>query len=359
MTPNKSAIAAILLCVTTVPSFAQWTLEPLFTLAPGSRTYLPATGDNNQRGMDYNPVTGHLLLSDRTGGLFLRVLDGATGADLGTMNTTGITGGTFALNMIRVAGDGAIYGANLTTDSSSATQPLKIYRWADETAAPVLVYQGDPSNGDTATPSNRRYGDNFDVRGSGTGTQLLLASRAGTVATILTTADGINFSSTKISTTAPVGSMGLGSAFGDGETFLGDVTGAPSPTRLIAYDLAAGTGTLQTSYGTADSMGPIAYDAANKLIAGVSLNATPTKDTVLLYDVSSGSAVLQDTESFPLDQANGNGVGSLDFGNGRLYALDANNGIMAFTVTQVPEPGTVALGVLGLGAVVAGARRRK
>ena len=54
---------------------------------------------------------------------------------------------------------------------------------------------------------------------------------------------------------------------------------------------------------------------------------------------------------FPLDLANANAVGSVDFGNGRVYALDANNGIIAFTVTQVPEPSTYALllaGVMGL-----------
>ena len=34
-------------------------MTPLWSLAPGSRAYLTSSG-NNQRGMAYNPVTGHL-----------------------------------------------------------------------------------------------------------------------------------------------------------------------------------------------------------------------------------------------------------------------------------------------------------
>lgn len=327
-------------------------------LAPGDRSYLPAIGDSNQRGLDFNPSTGHLLLTDRTGGLFVHVLSGATGADLGTLNTTGISGGTFSLSQIRTAADGTIYGANLTTDSSSGTQPLKIYRWANESAVPQLVYQGDPSNGDAAA-TNRRFGDNMDVRGSGTGTQILLASRSGTVATILTTSDGINFSSTKITTDAPAGSMGLGTAFGNGNTFLGDANGTPSPTRLISYDLNTGTGTLQTSYGTANAIAPIGFDPANNLLAGISLNPTGTKDTLVLYDLSGGTASLQDSKSFPLDNANSTGTGAVDFGDGKVYALDVNNGIVAFNVTQAPEPGTIALGLFGLAVFATAAQRRR
>jgi hypothetical protein len=233
---------------------------------------------------------------------------------------------------------------------------LRVYRWANEGAAPTLVYQGDPSNGElqTVTPSNRRYGDNLDVRGSGTGTQILLGSRNGSVAALLTTADGVNFTNTRIDG-ATAASMGLAVAFGTGNTFYGDVTGAP--TRQFSFDPTLGTITAGLTYTIPNSVGPIGFDSANNLIAGISLNTSPAADTLVLYDVSTGTAVLQDTETYPQDKANGNGVGSVEFANGRLYALDVNNGILAFDV--VPEPSTYAL--IGAGAVVLGliSRRRK
>src|SRR5688572_27751835 len=85
-------------------------------LAPGSSAF--NTTGNTERGLAYNPVTGNLVLASRAGGNHVRVLSGATGADLGGFDTTGVTGGTFALNMIGVADDGAIYACNLSTSAA-------------------------------------------------------------------------------------------------------------------------------------------------------------------------------------------------------------------------------------------------
>jgi hypothetical protein len=60
-----------------------------------------------------------------------------------------------------------------------------------------------------------------------------------------------------------------------------------------------------------------------------------------------------DFENFPVDLANTNTAGSLDFGNGRLYVLDTGNGLLAL---QVPEP--TSLAVVGLGALALTIRRR-
>src|SRR6266480_1849809 len=80
-------------------------------LAPGEGGYTFLGTANNERGIAYG--NGHLYLVSRNGGNFIRILDQGTGADLGSLNTSGISGGTFLVNMAGVGGDGAIYVANL------------------------------------------------------------------------------------------------------------------------------------------------------------------------------------------------------------------------------------------------------
>lgn len=75
-------------------------LQPLATfgphgdgsLRPGDRTYLTADGNFRQRGMAYNPLTGHLLVvnSDPSNGPAVRVLNGTTGADLGQLDMSSL-----------------------------------------------------------------------------------------------------------------------------------------------------------------------------------------------------------------------------------------------------------------------------
>jgi hypothetical protein len=306
-------------------------LTPLWKIAPGDRAYV--SNDNNQRGVAYNPATGNVLLVSRTGGNRIYVLDGRTGAELRQLNvdTTVISGGTFVVNMIGVSDDGVVYAASLTTDS--AATGLSVYRWENDStnAVPTRAYRGDPSAGD-ADATNRRFGDSFDVRGAGANTQILLASRAGKIVSILTTTDGFDFTPTVITTDAAAGDLGISVAFGRGNSFWG--TAPARPLRLIDFDLTAGTGTTRQSIGNADvptAVTSLAVNAAADLLAGITLE---TPDTVRLYNLASlpNPPTLVDQEVFPADNTNGNGTGSADFGGGRLYALDTNNGLVAFNV---------------------------
>ena len=84
------------------------------------------TTGNTERGVAHGKVmTGSKSLEDRVfvvsrnGGLFVKVLDGLTGADLGELNTTGVTGGLFALNDVEVSADGKVFACNLSTNASS------------------------------------------------------------------------------------------------------------------------------------------------------------------------------------------------------------------------------------------------
>src|SRR5882672_9653467 len=80
-------------------------------LAPGEGGYAFLGTANNERGLAYG--NGHLYLVSRSGGNNVRILNPTTGADLGGLDVTGITGGTFAVDMVSVGADGAIYVGNL------------------------------------------------------------------------------------------------------------------------------------------------------------------------------------------------------------------------------------------------------
>jgi DNA/RNA endonuclease YhcR with UshA esterase domain len=120
--------------------------------------------NNTERGAAYNPATDNVVVVSRAAGPSLRILHAGTGEERGTMNVTGISGGTFALSEIAITEDGQIFAANLTTDA--AASPARIYRWRNERAMPELVFSGAlpaPSANWTAG----RYGDGIGVYGSG------------------------------------------------------------------------------------------------------------------------------------------------------------------------------------------------
>jgi hypothetical protein len=352
MKTGTSAVALLVL-LTVVATAGAYTLQPISTfgdngwLAPGSRPYL--ANDNNQRGMAFNATSNHVYVVNRTGGLSIPILDGTTGADVGTLSTTGIAGGTFVLSTIAVAEDGAIYGANLTTNS--ATSALKIYRWADESATPALVYSGSPT-----TTTGVRFGDTLAARGAGVNTQLVMGTGAtANTFSIFTTADGTTFGANYMTTTGPAnGAFRLGTDFGIGNTVWGRTPGGTVLGWIEAAEFDLGTKTAARIAGapftpTANGEALLAIDPGRNLLATADISG----GQVRLYDISDptfGIAAHQ-TLVFPgTHNTNGNGTGQMDWGNydgdGRLYVLDSNNGVRAYEI--VPEPASLLLIVGGL-----------
>jgi endonuclease/exonuclease/phosphatase family metal-dependent hydrolase len=302
-------------------------IEPLWELPPGSRPYLTNT-DNLQRGVAYNPITDRLILVSRLESTVLqtiRLLNAANGEDAGELISTGISGGTFVLSKIGVAEDGAIYAANFGTYSLS--NPFKVYRWADESAVPTVAFFGDPGKG-----NNQQWGNALDVRGTGANTQILLPTR-GTIAAVLTTANGTSFSSTVLTTDAPAGAFYHGVAFGPGNTFWGKTNSGP--LREMRFDLAAGTATTIRTINPPDfpaAVSPIAVDPVNLLLAGIAIDEP---DTVQLFDIAATNSppVWLGSINTPADNPNTLFQGALDFYHGgRLFALNVNNGLSAFNI---------------------------
>ncbi|MGK0188550.1 MAG: hypothetical protein ACI9R3_004361 [Verrucomicrobiales bacterium] len=325
-------------------SIAAPSLDAAWSILPGDRDYVTDNSDsataNTQRGMAFNKATSNVLLVSRAAGTELWVLDGATGEEKHFMDTIDVSGGTFPLSLIGVGDDGAVYGANLSTSTSNVN--FKIYRWADdaEDTLPNVAFEGDPAGIDEETGNSlnaQRWGDSFDVIGSGVDTRILVGSRASATVAIFTTEDGENFSPTLIDGVAN-GSGSLGVAFDGSDAMLSTIGSAA--LRRAEVDVALGTVKTSQTFppsAVATTVSPIAADAENRLLAGINLVGGP--DSVLLYDISdlgTGPVLLSEV-SLTIDQPNTNGVGALDFGDGKLFALDTNNGLYAFTVEDSGE----------------------
>ena len=324
-------------------------------LAPGEGGYTFLGTANNERGMAYG--NNHLYLVSRTGGNFIRILDKLSSADLGFLNTTGVSGGTFAVNKIGVGGDGSVYVGNLTTQST--TSPYKIYKWATEASTPTVAYTG---NGGLAAS---RIGDST-LATIGTGSSTRMASGYANSPAVAGN-NGYAIIDPTAGTATQVAFAGTPPAAGDfrlGLTFTDatHVLGNQGSLALVETSFSGGTGTY---LGTGVGLISIAERAMSfAKINGMDLLATQSTgdSTVRIYDMSNPLAPLllasANNTSGAL-VANGNGTGDVvwgdSFSNGdgtstaRLYAMSSNQGIQAFTVI-VPEPGTATLALLGAAA---------
>ncbi|HXU77967.1 MAG TPA: immunoglobulin domain-containing protein, partial [Methylomirabilota bacterium] len=221
VTNSFGSITSAIAALTVVPNPHPTAMSLLWSKLPGDFSWLSPT-DNSQRGLAYNALSNHVLVVSRVGSSLVHVLDGDTGAELRTLDPGigTIGGGTFDVNMVGVADDGAVYVCNLTLDGPGAHFKLYRYENDDGATAPTVALDDDPGAGVTD-----RWGDTLAVRGAGANTQVLLASRGngaagnGTNLCLLTTSDGVNFVPNVLHVaTTNVSDLGLGLAFGTGDT---------------------------------------------------------------------------------------------------------------------------------------------
>lgn len=339
ITNALDSITSVPVQVTVNPLVRSTAMTPLWSIAPGSRYYLPP--DNSQRGLTYNPSSADVLVVSRSPSNSIHVLNSEDGSDLFQLRVDPgiVTGGTYSINMIGASDDGNVYAANLAVNGET----FRIYRWEteDSSTIPQLAYSGIPY-------AANRWGDTLDVRGSGNDIQILAGTRNSNVVAILTTADGgAHFTSTAISVpTAPNGAFGLGVAFAGSDMFWGKGDGGTG-LRLVQFDLAHGTGAVLRTYGVgsyAASAIPIAVETNLNLLASISIE---NPDNLRLYDLSDLEAGprLVDQELFAADNDNTLATGAIDFGVGKVFALDSNNGIIALTLGSIPPapPGRIAI----------------
>ncbi len=347
--PTKLRLAALLLTGLALQAGAQtYNLSRTWLATNGTPNSHLATGDVN-RGLAYSAASNQVFVANKgvTGSgttPAIDVLDGATGALLGSAEMTGVSGGTFRLDQIAVADDGVLYGANLTTAVGS--NPYRIYRWASWASAPDASYAGDPTGGTTA---GKRLGDNLAIAGSGTNTVLLTPVENGTAPTtnvvLFSTVDGTNFTPTLLEISGlPAGTGGpaFGVAFYTNNTFLFKPNGAAMYLVQFPANFASLPGPVSATVLATNSFGGnyvlLTYYSASKLLATV-LPASGGATAINLYrmpDFAAGPVLLAST-NFASPNANGNLTGGVALGGtgqtNALYALDSNNGVQAVAVT--------------------------
>jgi hypothetical protein len=327
VTNSFGAVTSGVVSVTIVTNPYPNAMSPAWTKLPGDFPWLG--GGNLARGLAYHSLSNQLLIASRNMGELIHVLDASTGAELYTLTTSAVIGGgTFTNNMLGVADDGAVYVGNLTLDGN--TTNFKLYRFADTdpSTGATLAFDGNPGNG-----VSDRWGDTLAVRGAGVGTQVLLTSRNGTNAAILTTLDGFNFSATTLPCDVQPNAIGVGAAFGQGNTFWGiSNDNATNALFQFSFDLGtASTTRLQTYTNVSPAGVNLGLNTAGNLLGVIGFE---TPNTLRLYDISSypTQPLLLDWAFFTPNVA-GFAVGNVAFGHGnRVYALSANNGILALQI---------------------------
>ena len=92
--------------------YAQGVMPAIWSKPANTHKWFKST-TANARGLAYNATNDHLYIATRdtlgtsvTGGVI--ILNGTTGDSIGSLNMTGITGGTFAFNRLGITSDGRI-----------------------------------------------------------------------------------------------------------------------------------------------------------------------------------------------------------------------------------------------------------
>lgn len=193
-------LITILLFLSISISFAQVTKLWTKSVSDGNLPTWFSPSSNTERGFAYNPITDKLYIVSRNAGLFVKIVSANDGSDVGELNLTGVSGGTYLLNDIESGDDGVLYGCNLVIDLAGV---FKIYKWVNDAATPVVVFESDFG-------IDKRMGDNFYVTGrnSNNSTEIWFAESKGNKVYTLGTTDNGNTFTVKRIITLPAATFG-------------------------------------------------------------------------------------------------------------------------------------------------------
>ncbi len=340
-TSTPPALLTIVVPVTTTNVSQVWSIGP-GTNSSVNGPYLTTSGYET-RGLAYDFATSNLLVADH---YYIHDYNATNGTYQFDLNTAGLpTGGNggWTVDQIGVADDGTLYSANLSLDGTAfSIISYGTYNYSSLNYA----YGGATGANDlnTLDPLPDRWGDTMAIRGSGANTEILFGSYNGTNVALFTTPDGVNFMPTLIAVpNVPAGFAGLGIAFGPGNTFYAK-GGHNYNLREVSFNTntVPGTGTVTETY-TAGTQVPndltgLGVDVTNNILGGVCYNDSPNDLQLYLLSGNTNAPYLFDQDFFPANNANGQENSVVDLRGGWGFALNLNNGIVAFRYSEPFAP---------------------
>lgn len=299
---------------------------------------------NTERGLAYG--NDKVYVTSTNAGTFVQVLSAATGELSGTLDMTGVSGGSGAsIADVETDANGSIYACNLVV--SAATSAFKIYRWANDAAVPENII--------SFTGAGYRLGDKFTVVGSAANNSLTIYAATASMNKVYkwTTADnGATFAVDSITLAGYLGAPGSSPAVypltSGASEFIFKANG--STARRYAADGSA----IDTVGATLLPSGSNALryftTGGRKYVAFYQYSGTP-QNGIRFIDVTDQYS----TQHLLLDYTpnigavtNGNGTGDLAMkvegdGSYSFYMLATNNGIAAYRYYFGALPNSVAV----------------
>ena len=290
------------------------------------------------RGVAFNRTTGHILVPSRVGGSFVHILDGETGAILDSLDMTGVSGGTYHMNMLAVSDDGQIFLTNL---AAWGGQIFRLYHWTDEQAAPTMIVDA------TYDDFGARLGDAVGVSGTGNDVRVFVSGSGADRIVVFEPAGADTFAhaSDILLPVAGAARFGIAPVDEDGMYLL--INGAGTSPYYIKDD-----GTVLHEFDTAviPSGTSISYVGMDLLDGGTRhfaaiLNgwATGTYGIELLGEPGDGlcdSLALADAPTdMYADFPNGNAAGQVTYNSWThsLVELVTNNGLSSYSMFVIED----------------------
>lgn len=282
---------------------------------------------------------GKVYVASRAITHHVRILDAATGVDLGMLSAEGISGGTYHLNSVEMSDDGQILACNLAVKTG-----FKIYKWTDDSAVPEMIL--DYANADY------RLGDNFSVVGDVSGDAKIYAADPNANVVLIWSITGgtlndepqiVNTGLT-LSTAPSVYPVGADELLLNGHGLTPTIIGTDGTLKgALSTDLVTNAGSNTSKY--------VELNGKKYII-----DLNPWSGVARIIDITSGIENVTSMEIIAGNNimgtnTNGNGVGDLDFeikdGALIIYVLGTNNGLGAYKLMDVTAPAAADVAVNG------------